>query len=96
LRKNELAMAAAKGMARVFYLVELSRVQANRVAVKPLLVPLSGNGRSVFRVPTGILTSRGKLISFIKSRNLASLFPKHPWVFKKLSESQAEAYMPAQ
>lgn len=95
LKKAGLASGRATGMARIFYLVELRKVSANRLEAYPLLVPQT-SPHAPFNVPTGILRSRKKLIAFLNSHTLAHLLPKQPWVLVRLSVAQAGPYMPAQ
>ncbi len=96
LRKTELEVARAAGMARVFYLVELKTVSRDRLEVYPLLVPATGGHRSTFEVPVKILQSRKNLAAFLDSHTLSHLLPKRPWIFGRLTGSRADVYMPAQ
>lgn len=96
LKKMKLKMARANGMGRIFYLVELGAVSPDRLDVYPLLVPTNKGGQSTFKVPVAILKSRKNLRAFLDSRTLAHLLPRQPWIFVRLTESQADAFMPAQ
>ena len=96
LKKMELKTAQVTGMARIFYLVELRGVSQNRLDVYPLLVPVTKGGQSNFKVPAAILKSRKNLAAFLDSHTLAHLLPKQPWIFDRMTGSQANVYMPAQ
>ena len=96
LKKMELKTAQVTGMARIFYLVELRGVSQNRLDVYPLLVPITKDGQSNFKVPVTILKSRKNLAAFLDSHTLAHLLPKQPWIFDRMTGLQADVYMPAQ